>query len=48
MSSTGARVWVMPSARSWRPTMPPTARSSSGSQLEARPIPDGKLVAPGR
>ena len=47
MSRTGARVWVMPSARSCRPTMSPTARSRSGSQLEARPIPDGKRRGPG-
>ena len=38
----------MPRARSCLPTISPTVRSISTSQLAARPSPEGKLVAPGR
>ena len=45
MSSTGAKVWVMPTARSCLPTIPPIRSSNSGFQEEALPMPEGKLVA---
>ncbi len=45
MSSTGASVWVNPAAFSCLATICPIFCSSSVSQEEARPIPEGKLVA---